>query len=229
MQNPQKGLCPGCQTLDFLPGVSPADWSMKFLLSLLAYSVALLILPLYVSFIFEYFKNRRWWPAIKHAALALALIIVVFALGWYGLTPSTAASAKPLPDLQNLDKSNFEAEVTVLKQAKALRDANMDSALHIIRVKLEEALYAEKKKDFDRALQLYSEIVRGADENGNFATFPSASVLNNTAVSYFSKQGDKGFRASSLLFEALKTEPKPQHTTDVIRRNIDALDDYINR
>ncbi len=202
---------------------------MRLILSLIASAVLLILLPLYAEFIFERIRAGGWRPAAKHIFLALLIASGVFLLGWYGLTTQTAASTKSLPKLEYLNMRALDEEVALRKQQNLLKIQNLEHALHVIKVKFDEAEYAQGKNDSDRALQLYVEIERGSDSNGSFGTFPSACIKNNMAVAYFRKQSDKGFKASSLLFEALRLEPKPPHHLDLIQRNIEALDRYVNQ
>ena len=99
----------------------------------------------------------------------------------------------------------------------------------MLKVKFDQAAYAQEKNDFDLALRLYGEIQHGADENGSFDTFPSSCIMNNMAVAFFKKQADKKFRASTLLIQALSNQPLPQHETDIIQQNLEALDSYVNQ
>ena len=141
----------------------------------------------------------------------------------------TAAAARPLPKLEYLTKQNLEEEIKARKDKNLLIDNSLDQALRNMKVKFDEADYAATKNDFDRALQLYMEVERGSDENGTFLTFPSACIKNNMAVDYFRTQGDKGFKASTTFFDARAIEPKPAHHLDLIQRNIDAVDRYLNQ
>jgi hypothetical protein len=202
---------------------------MKLMLSWIASGILLLVLPLYGQYVYELIRGKAWKQASSHIAAVVVLVSAVFLLGWYGLTLPTAAAAKGPLALEHLTKRNVEEELDTRRQQKSFQVPDIDRGLQIIKVKFDEAEYALGRHDFDRALELYSDIERGSDENGAFATFPCASIKNNMAVAYFEKQRNKGFKALKLLFEASSTEPKPQHVRDLIQRNIDAMDVYLNQ
>lgn len=199
---------------------------MRTLLSWIASSVLILVIPIYASYIYERIKAAGFLSAIKHVLIALILVSGVFVLGWYGLTPTTAATARKPPRLEYLGKDSLDQEKELRQQQHLL--VVQAPTMQIMRTKFDDAQYAQTKNDFDRALKLYEEIDRGSDENGSFATFPCGCIKNNMAIASFHKQGDKGFKASRLLFEALRLEPKAQYEMDLIQRNVDALDHYIN-
>jgi hypothetical protein len=201
---------------------------MRAIASFGVYTVLVFAIPLYGNFIYDRFKAHEYSKAILHSVIALIMISGIFFAGWYGMAVQTAAAARTLPALEYLSKQNFEEEAKLRKQKKLLGDSSIDQGLRNIKVKFDEAAYAETKNDVERALQLYTEIERGSDENGTFLTFPSACIKNNMAVDYFRKQGDKGFKASSVFFDALRIDPKPQHHLDLIQRNIEAIDRYVN-
>jgi len=186
---------------------------------------ACLVIPIYGSFIYDRIKEKAWRRVFKHSLIAVLCVLILFILGWYGLSSQTA-SAKTLPNLEYLDRQSFDEEAKLWIQKNT--SSNPDQALQIVRIKFDEAGYAQKRNDFDRAVGLYKEIERGSDENGTFTTFPSACIKNNMAISYFRRQGDKQFKPYTLLLDALRLEPKPQHELDVVQRNIDALDHFVN-
>src|ERR1700688_4750880 len=200
---------------------------MRLFLSLATSIVLLLVLPLYAQYIYELVRAGSWKRAIPHGMLLLLTASGVFLLGWYGLAQNSAAAARTPPTLLFLDKRNWEEELDLRRRQNHRHD--LGRAMHIIKVKFDQAEYAQQKSDFDRALVLYQEIAQGSDENGSFETFESASIKNNMAVSYFKKQGDKGFKASSLFFDAIKIAPVPAHLHDVIQRNIEELDRFLNQ
>lgn len=189
----------------------------------------ILAIPLYTQFVYELVRAKAWRRVGFHGTVLLLITSAVVVLGWYGITQPTASAAKKLPSLEFLNKQNWEEERALRVQQKLFGSGTGDLGMQVIRVKFDEADYAQRKKDFDRALELYAEIERGSDVNGPFETFPSAAIRNNMAISYFEKQGDRGFKASSLFLDALKTEPKPIHQRDLIQRNIDAIDKYLNQ
>ncbi len=204
---------------------------MKAILGFVAYNALLVAVPLYGNFIYDRFKageRRRGW---KHTFFALLVVSAIFVLGYYGWIAQTAKEARKVPKLEYFNKGNLEEEVNLRRQKNLLNDPHIEQTLQIIKVKFDDAQYAQDKNDFERALQLYTEIQRGSDENGTFDKFPSACIENNMALDLFRKQGDKdkGFKASSLLLDALRLDPKPQHHLDVIQRNVEALDQYINQ
>ena len=199
------------------------------LLSLIVYLSGLAIVPIYTAFIYDKFKSRMWVQGILHLFIALAIVSGAFLLNFYGLTPQSASVVRITPNLEYLDKVAYSGEVEMRKRKRDPLVQHFERALQIINVKFDEAAYAQRKNDIDIALQLYSEIERGDDENGSFATFPSAAIKNNMAIAYFQKQADHGFKASALLLDAARIEPKPPHELDVIRRNIDAIDKYVNQ
>src|SRR5712691_2401334 len=182
---------------------------MRLLLSWVASSVLVIILPIYVPYIYDRIRADGWRAASKHIFFGLLVASGIFLLGWYGLTPNTAAAAKSVPRLEYLNKANLDEEVNLRKRARVIDGQALGRTLQVIKVKFDEAGYAQEKNDFDRALKLYEEIDRGSDENGPFYSFHSACILNNMAVAYFRKQGDRGFKASTVLFEALRLEPNP--------------------
>lgn len=198
---------------------------MKAILGFVVYTAICLVIPIYGSFIYDRIKDKAWRRVVTHGLVAIFFILILFVLGWYGLS-AQSASAKALPNLEYLDRQSFDEEGKLW--SKKANAANADQVLQVVRIKFDEATYAQGKNDFDRALGLYTEIERGSDENGTFSTYLSASVKNNMAINYFRKQGDKQFRAFTLLLDALRLEPKPQHELDVIQRNIDALDHFVN-
>ena len=202
---------------------------MRAIISLTVYTILLLAIPIYATLIYDRFKAQQWKRAITHAVIALLICALIFFAGWYGFTSQIAPSTKTLPTLQYFNKQHFEEEVKLRKEKGMLVDPALDQALRSIKVKFDEAVYAATKNDFDRSVQLYKEIERGSDENGAFLTFPSACIKNNMAVDYFRRQQDKGFKASSTFFDALRLDPKPIHHGDLIQRNIDAIDAYINQ
>lgn len=202
---------------------------MTLFSSWIASIVLVFILPLYGTYIFDLFKNHDTKKGTAHGLVCLAMATIVFFLGWRGITVPTASAARRVPKLESMSKNNFEEEFNLRQQQNLLSPQTTNQSLQLIKIKLDEAEYAQQKGDFDRALKLYSEIGQGSDENGVFGTFQSSCVMNNMAVAYFRKQVDKGFKASTLLFDALRVEPKPAHEKDIIQRNIDALDGYVNQ
>jgi hypothetical protein len=199
---------------------------MRAIISFLVYTALVLGIPTYGAFIYDRIKAQEWKKVVTHGLIALVIVCVVFFLGWYGLAAQSAA-AKTIPRLEYLNERDYEEEIKLRRQKSVLTSA--DQALQVIKTKFDEADYAHSRNDFDRALQLYREIDRGSDQNGTFDTFRSACIENNTAVDYFQKQGDKGFKASGLLFDAIRIDPKPQRHLDLIQRNIDAMDKYVNQ
>jgi hypothetical protein len=196
---------------------------MTFLLSLIAFAALTIALPIYGTYIYDRIKNDGWVKAGPHVTLAVITACGVFALGWWQFILTTAPSVKSVPKLEFLRKGNFEQEEALHK------DKALNSYLQMLKVKFDEAEYAQIRDDLDHAIRVYEEIDRGSDENGSFHTFSSACVKNNEAVAYFHRQDDRGFKASKLLFAALALEPKPRDVGDVIQRNLDAIDHYVNQ
>jgi hypothetical protein len=201
---------------------------MKILLGWLVFCFLVLILPIYAHYIYNRIRADGWVTPAKHSALALLIASIIFVLLWYGLAPQTPAEAKTAPSLQILTKKNLDDEVAVRKQQGQFAMVDPDRALHVMKEKFEEADYAQQKNDLDRALRLYAEVERGSDQNGPFDNFSSACIKNNMAAAYFRKYHNKGFKASILLLDALRLEPKPQDLKSLIQQNIDALDPYVN-
>jgi hypothetical protein len=202
---------------------------MKALLGFLVFTALTAIVPLYGNFIYDRYKAHEWRKAALHSTVALLFVLVIFVLGYFGWSAQTARDARHTPKLEYLNAQSFSDEVTLRRQQNLLSGQSLDQHLQIVKTKFEEAEYAQEKNDFDRAIQLYAEIQRGSDRNGEFVKFPSACIENNMAVDLFRKQGDRQFKASSLLLDALKMSPKPQDQMDLIQRNIDALDQYVNQ
>lgn len=201
---------------------------MRLGVSWVVSTVLVVLLPIYVPFIYDLGRNKQWKKFLIHLVAVLLIASSVFALGWYGVASSTAPPRKTLPSLTYLDKDNLEQEAALRTQGEPHAPPRPTPDIQVMKVKFDEAQYAQGKRDFDRALKLYEDIDRGSDENGKFGDFACSCVLNNMAIVYFWKQGDRGFRASSLLFRALELQPKPQYTQDVIKRNIDELDRFLN-
>jgi len=202
---------------------------MNVALALLVFIAATLIVPFYGSYIFDRYKAHEWEKAIFHTAVILSLGTTVFALSYYGVTAQTARDARHTPSLEYLGARNFGEEIALRRQQNLLGGPNLEQHLQIVKTKFEEAEYAQGKNDFDRAIQLYSEIQQGSDPNGEFTKVAAACIENNMAIDLFRKQGDRGFKASSLLLDALKMSPQPQDELALIQRNIDALDKYLNQ
>lgn len=191
-------------------------------------TILVVFLPIYVPFIYDLGKNKQWRKFTIHLVAVLVIASSVFALGWYGVVSSSAPLRKTLPSLTYLDKDNLQQEASLWGQGQPHAAPHPSPDIQVMKVKFDEAQYAQGKRDFDRALKLYEDIDRGSDENGKFGNFACSCVLNNMAIVYFWKQGDKGFRTSPLMFRALELQPKPQYAQDVIQRNIDELDRFLN-
>lgn len=201
---------------------------MKAILGFLVYTAVVLAIPTYGGFIVDRFKVGQRKSATVHSLVALIILGLVFVLAYYGWAAQTARDARSSPKLEYLTKQNLDEELNLRRQHH-LPVGGDQEPLQVMKLKFDEADYAQNKNDFERAVQLYTDIERGSDENGAFATFPSVCVENNMALDVFRKDGDRGFRASSLLLGALKLGPMPQHHIDLIKHNIDELDRYINQ
>lgn len=200
---------------------------MKMLLSLVVFALVVLGLPIYISYIFTTFQAHKWVRSVVHTVIALLIAAGLFFLTYFGLATQTAPPTKP--KLTYLTKPDLDEEVKLQEAKKMLNGQTFDPALKIIKAKFDKASYAETKRDFSIAVDVWNEIKVGSDENGPFQTFHSACIENNLAVDYFATQGDKKFLASSLLFDALRLEPKPKHLTDIIQQNLDAMDHFLNQ
>ncbi len=200
--------------------------TMRIIVSLIVSGVLLVGLPVYLQFVWEQIKASGWRKAVKHILLIILIVPGVFFATWFGVVTTTPVPIKESPKLEFLTKANLEEEARM--RGFSSNQAS-GQALRIIKAKFDDANYAESKNDFDHALKIYGEIEVGADENGSFATFPSACIKNDMAIAFFRKQNDRGFKASGLLIEALRLGPKPSDQIELIQRNIEALDKYVNQ
>jgi hypothetical protein len=116
---------------------------MRAAISFLVYTVLVLAIPTYGTFIYDRIKARDWKNVVKHGLVALLIVCIVFFLGWYGLAAQTAAAAKTTPRLEYLNERDYEAEINLRRQKSTL--TSVDQALQVIKTKFDEAEYAHSR------------------------------------------------------------------------------------
>lgn len=202
---------------------------MRTILGFGVYTLLVLFIPIYGTYIFERLKAKEWRKGIFHSVVALAIATLIFVAGLHGISPTPPPDK---PRLAHLKSQHFYTEIEVLRKQRAVSIPG-DDALMLARNLFEQALYDAEKNDTDRAMELYGELQRGKDfQNKPFLTFPSICVENNLAVDTFRRSGDKGFVASSLLLDADSRAKSLgsdlEEHEKVVRQNIDEMDRYAN-
>ena len=201
---------------------------MKTILGFGVYTLLVLFIPIYGTYIYERLKAKDWRRGILHSVIALAVATLIFELGLHGISPTPPPKR---PALAHLKVQHFYTEIEARRRNKLM--SSSDDALMLARNLFEQALYVAGKNDPDRAMELYGELQRGRDfQNKEFLTFPSVCVENNLAVDTFQKSGNKGFIASSLLLDADSKAKMLGSDLDeheqVVKQNIDDMDRYAN-